>query len=152
MSQHLSAQTSGAARQALGALEDALALALRALALLERLLQTQKSSRVLQQPAASLTPRRQPAGIHRLDLGAGELVPHDLLGQLAAGLPVQARQRHQGFHRGLGGDLTAADRLLDRDRKLAHQPQAPRDPADASEKPPRQLLLAPAEAVSKLRQ
>lgn len=79
-------------------------------------------------------------------------MPGDLLSQPLASLAVDTGQRNQGSHRRLGRDLAAADRLLDRQRKLAHQAQKPAHPGDASAESSCQLILAPAKAVLKLRQ
>jgi hypothetical protein len=77
-------------------------------------------------------------------------LPGDLLGQLLTGFRGASGQRHQGFHRRLHGDLSLADRLLNRRRKLTHQTQTSRDPARAFDEALGQLVLAPAEAVLEL--
>jgi hypothetical protein len=146
----LSAQMACLARQSRGALHQSLGLTGGLFALFEFLVQTQESAGVFEQPAATLPARHPPAGVQGLDLTAGELVPHDLLGQPLTGLAVDAHQRHQDFHRGLGGDLPLADRLLNRRRKLPHQGQTPRHPAGALDEAPGQLLLAPPEAMLQL--
>lgn len=116
----LSAQMTRLACHLLGALEEPFGLAARLLALLDLLVNRQESPGIFEQPAAALKARPLPGCVQSLDLGAGELVPDDLFGQPLAGLPVDTYQRHQGFDRCLGGDLAAADRLLNRRRKLAH--------------------------------
>ncbi len=147
---NLLAELSRLSREPFGALQESLWLAKGFLALLEFLLQTQEGTGICEDPAATLLPRQAPAGVESLYLGTCELLPHDLLGQPLAGFAVVSGQRNQGFHRRLGGDQTAADRLLDRDRELVHQAQAPRHPAVTSEEPPRQLILTPAETAPQL--
>lgn len=147
---NLLAELSRLSRESFGALQESLWLAKGILALREFLLQTQEGTGIFEEPAATLLPRLAPAGVQSLDLGTGELLPHDLLGQPLAGFAVVSGQRNQSFHRRLGGDPTAADRLLDRERKLVHQAQPPRHPAVTSEEPPRQLILAPAETAPQL--
>jgi hypothetical protein len=140
----------GLADETLGALQQSLGLAQDLLALFELLLQAQEGAGIFEQPLSTLRARRQPARVQRLDLAAGQFLPHDLLGQLLAGLRCIAGQRHQGFHRRLHGNPPLADRLLDRRRKLTHQTQTSRHPAGALDEALGQLVLAPAEAVLKL--
>ena len=125
MSRNLAAEISRLTRQPSGALEESLGLTQDFFALLEPLLQTQESPRIFEQSAATLKARCEPAGVESLDLVSRQLVLNDLFGQPLAGLAVDPGQRNQGFHRRLGRNLAAADRLLNRERKLAHQAQKP---------------------------
>ena len=150
MSGNLVVEMACLGRQALGALQESLRLAKGLFVLLELFQRTQEGTRIVEESAAAVAARREPAGIEGLDLGAGELLPRDLLGQPLAGFQIEASQRNQGFHRRLGGDLTLTDRLLNRQREIAHQAQASRHPADTSEEPPRQLFLAPAKTTPQL--
>ena len=138
------------ARETFGALQEPLWLAKGLLAGFEFLVQPQEATGVFEEPTATLPPRRKPAGVEGLNLGARELLLYDLLGQLLAGFAVDPGQRYQDFQRRLSGNLTSTDRLLNRDGKLAHQAQSPRHPAGAFEKSSRQLFLAPAELALKL--
>lgn len=93
---------------------------------------------------------RLPRGVESLNLRAREILLDDGLGQTLTGLGVAPSQRNEHLHSGLGGNLTATDRILKGERKLTHQSQAPRDPAGAAHKASRQLLLAPAKAMLEL--
>lgn len=152
MSGNLAAEIARLARQPLGAPKESLGLAKGCLALLELLLKTQEGPGIFEQSTATLPARGKPAAVESLDLGTGELVPDDLLGQPPAGFQVDPGQRHQGFHRRLGWDLATADQVLDREGKLAHHAQKPRHPAGALEEALGQLVLTPAEAVLELGQ
>jgi hypothetical protein len=152
VSAKLSVEMAGLACEALGALEQALGLAQGLLALLELLLQAQEGTGIFEQSLTTLRTRRLPARVQRLDFAGGELLLHDLLGQSLAGFRSASGQRHQGFHRRLHGDLSLADRLLNRRRKLAHQTQTSRYPARALDEALGQLFLAPAEAMLELDQ
>jgi hypothetical protein len=150
VSAKLSVKMAGLAGETLGALEQPLGLALGLPALLELLLQAQEGAGIFEQPLSTLRTCALPARVQRLDLAAGELLPHDLLGQSLAGFRGASGQRHQGFHRRLHGDLPLTDRVLNRARKLAHQTQASRHPARALDEALGQLFLAPAETVLEL--
>ena len=151
-SRNLAAEIPCLARQPFGACKESLRLTQGLLALLEPLLQTQKGSGIFEQSAATLPARREPSGIESTDLASPQLVLDDLLGQPLAGFTVNPGQRYQGFHRRLGRDLAATDRLLDRQRKLAHQAQKSADPGGALEEALAQLVLAPAKAMLELGQ
>ncbi len=120
--------------------------------LLKLALDLQIQLRILDQTLANRRRRVAPGGIQRGDLAAGELLLGDRLSEALTRLPVDARQRHQRLHGRLRGDLSTPDPLLDRCRQLAHQSQAPRDPAGTAVEALGQLLLAPTDAASQLRQ
>ncbi len=147
---NLAPEISRLARQPTGALKQLLRLTSELLALLEPLLETHKGAGIFEQAAAPLRASREPPGVEDLDLASRQFLLNDLLSQPLAGVAVDSGQRHQGFHRRLGRDLAAADRLLDRQRKLAHQTQESRHPAGALEEALSQLVLAPAEAMLEL--
>jgi len=115
----------------------------RRLLLLELALGLQIQPWILDQALANRRRRVAPGGIQRRDLAALELVLGDPFTETFTRLRVDARQRNQGLHGRLRGDLPAADPLLDRCRKILHQPQAPRDPSRAAVEASSQLLLAP---------
>ncbi len=120
--------------------------------MLKLALDLQIQPRVLDQTLANRRRRIAPGGIQRGDLAARQPVLGDPLTELFTRLGVDARQRHQGLHRRLGGDLAALDPFLDRGRKILHQSQASRDPGGAAVQTPGQLLLAPTGAARQLRQ
>ncbi len=124
----------------------------RRLLLLQLLLDLQVQSWILDQALANLRRCVAPGGIQRGDLAALQLVLGDPFTKPFTRLWVDARQRHQGLHRRLGGDLSTSDSLLDRGRKILHQRQASRDPGGAAVQTPGQLLLAPAGIARELRQ
>ncbi len=123
----------------------------RRLLLLQLLLDLQVQPRILDQALANRRRRVTPGRIQRGDVAARKLVLGDPLAESFTRLRVDARQRHQGLHRGLGGDLSAPDPLLNRCRKILHQSQTSRDPGGAAVQTPGQLLLAPTGAARKLR-
>ena len=69
---------------------------------------------------------------------------------LLTGAAVDPGQRDERLHRCLSWDLALADRFLDRQGELPHQPQATTDPTGAALEAAGQLLLTPAEAMLKL--
>ncbi len=144
------AEISRLACQSLGMSEQALRLIKGLLRLLKPLLHEQEGPGIVEKTLASFLVRGSPGAVDQLDLGAGELVAYDLLGQAHAGSMVLTGQGHQDSHRRLDGNLTTADRILDRQRQLAYQAQSTAHPGDGAAKALRQLLLAPAEAMLKL--
>lgn len=76
------------------------------------------------------------------DLAAREVVLRDRFGERLAVLALRAGQRHQVLHRRLGRDAPGADVFLDRLRQDLDEGQPLRDPAGASIKPLRQVLVA----------
>ena len=124
----------------------------RRLLFVQLLLDLQVQHRILDQALANRRRRVAPSGIQRGDLATLQLVLGDALAEPFTRLGVDARQRYQGLHRRLRGDLSALDPFLDRCRKILHQSQTSRDPGGAAVQTPGQLLLTPASAAGKLRQ
>lgn len=114
-------QASGFHRHTLDALDKGLGLGKR---LGQLLTQTQIGPGIVEQPLAPLCAGLLPGAVEGLNLGARELVVDDGPRHLLTGALVGSGQRDEGFHRRLGRDPASADRLLNGDSKLTHQPQA----------------------------
>ncbi len=93
----------------------------RRLLLLQLALDLQIQPRVLNQALTDRRRRVAPGGIQRGDLAARQLMLGDPFTEPFTRFRIDARQRHQGLHRRLGGDLSAPDAVLDRCRKILHQ-------------------------------
>ncbi len=120
--------------------------------MLQLLLDLQVQPRILDQALANLRRRVAPGSVQLSDLTARERLLDDPFPEPFTRLAVDTRQRHQGFHRRLRGDLATPDPFLDRCRKILHQSQAPRNPGGAAVQTPGQLLLVPTGAARQLRQ
>ena len=146
----LSSQALGLQRHALEASQQQFGLREIGPGLGELLEQTHRAPRIGEKAFASLFTRLLPGAIESLDLATRELMPHDGPRHLLTGTAVDPGQGNERFHRRLGGDLTRADRLLDRERQLAHQSQTPRHPTRAAHEAMGQFLLPPAETMLQL--
>ena len=144
----LPGQALGFECQALDALDEELGLTERGLSQL--LAQAQVGARIVEKPPAPLFAGFLPGAIEGLDLRARELVAGDRPRHLLTGAAVDPGQRDERLHRCLSRDLALADRFLDRQGELPHQPQATTDPTGAALEAAGQLLLTPAEAMLKL--
>ena len=116
-------QASGFTDQALEALNEELRLAELLPGLGHLLAHAQIGPRIFEKPLAPFPARLLPGAVDDLDLGARQLLAHDRAGHLLTGISIEARQRDERFHRRLGRDPAPADRRLNAQRKLAHQPQ-----------------------------
>jgi len=87
-----------------------------------------------------------PGGIQLPGLPRARAMPGEHRGHPPTRLQAEARHRHQALHGHVRRDLALAHLLLDGLRQKFHQRQAPRYPAHAAIKAPRQLLQTVAEA------
>lgn len=115
-------------------------------------LRFEKQSRFIEDPSANRRRTVAPGGIQLARLPrVAVMLDKDRRHALAI-LQALPRHRNQELHGRLRCNLALANLLLDRLRQQLHQRQPSRHPAQATIKPPRQLLQAVAETLLHLRQ
>ena len=91
--------------------------------------------------------RIAPCGIEFAGLTAAEVMPGKRIGHALAVVEIGARHRRQILHGDMSRDVPAAHLLLHGLRKLFHQSQPARHPAQAAIKAARQIIEAVAETL-----
>jgi hypothetical protein len=103
---------------------------------------TKEELGTLQDTPAYVPGSISPGLVQIADLAAREVVLRDGFGQGLAVLSTRPCHGHQVLHRRLGRDASSTDVLLHRPRKIVDQGKPLGNPAHASVKPLRHLLVA----------